>query len=250
MPSVPAKRVAILQSCYIPWKGYFDLINSVDEFILYDDVQYTVRDWRNRNRIKTPQGLQWLTIPVHVETRRQSIRDTRVADSDWRRRHWLAWQRNYARAPWFRSYAPVLEPLYLDSAEPSLSRINAAFIEALCGVLGIRTRLTWSADYRLVDGRSERLVDLCRQAGATEYLSGPAARAYLRPELFAEAGIAVRWMSYEGYPEYPQLHGAFDHYVSVLDLLFQTGPAAPRFMLSFGDAVSGAAGTPGEPPHV
>jgi hypothetical protein len=130
-----------------------------------------------------------------------------------------------------------------------LSRINAAFIGALCGLLGIRTRLSWSSDYRLAAGRSERLVDLCRQAGATEYLSGPAARSYLRPELFAQAGIALRWMSYEGYPEYPQLHGAFDHHVSVLDLLLSTGPDAPRFMLSFGGVAPGPAAAPGGSVH-
>lgn len=249
MSNRPAKRVAILQSSYIPWKGYFDIINSVDEFILYDDVQYTARDWRNRNRVKTAQGLLWLTIPVRQASRHQRLRETQVTDPRWRRRHWLTWQTNYARAPRFREYREWLEALYLGSDETRLSEINASFIRAICTVLGIRTRLSWSSDYRLTEGRTERLVDLCRQAGATVYLSGPAAQAYVRPELFAEAGIALCWMRYDGYPEYPQLHGPFEHRVSILDLLLNTGAEAPAYMLSFSRPATVGGAPPGSLRH-
>lgn len=233
MPEAP-KRVAILQSNYIPWKGYFDLINSVDEFILFDDMQYTRRDWRNRNKIVAPSGAQWLTIPVEAKGKYfQSIKDTRIADTSWSLRHWKTLSSFYGRAPFFGLCAKVLEPLYLSCTETHLSAINRRFLEAINEFLGIETTLTSSMDYELVDGKTERLVHLCRQAQATEYLSGPNARVYLDEDAFRAAGIAVRWMSYDGYPEYPQRREPFVHGVSILDLLFNTGADAPRYMLTF-----------------
>ena len=228
------KKLAIVQSNYIPWKGYFDLIHSVDEFILFDDVQFTRRDWRNRNLIKTPRGLEWLTIPVAAKGQyHQKICDTQISEPGWGATHWRTIEHNYARAPYFELYRPLLEPLYAEG-EPSLSAVNRRFIGAICGILGITTRISWSMDYRpLKEGRTERLVDLCKRAGATEYLSGPSARDYIEPALFEAAGIGLRFYDYAGYPEYPQRFGKFEHGVSVLDLLFNTGPQAPRYMKSF-----------------
>lgn len=228
------KKVAIVQSNYIPWKGYFDLINMVDEFILYDDMQYTRRDWRNRNYIKTPKGLEWLTIPVEVKGKYfQKIRDTRVSEPGWAESHWKTLLHNYAKARHFAQYRPLFEELYLRCDEEHLSRINLRFIEAVCRLLGIRTRITWSMDYELVEGKTERLVGLCKSAGAQHYVSGPSARDYMDESLFAREGIGVSYIDYSGYPEYTQLHGAFEHTVTVLDLLFNEGPDAPRFMKSF-----------------
>jgi WbqC-like protein family len=225
-------RVAIIQSSYIPWKGYFDLIRRVDEFILYDDAQYTKRDWRNRNRIKGPNGPLWLTIPIDVKGRYfQAIKDTRVADGRWRERHWRTLQACYARAPYYRDYRSMLEELYLGCTSESLSEINRRFICRFCELLAFDTRVSCSMDYRLVEGRTERLVALCQQAGAREYLSGPAARAYIDLELFADAGITVTFMDYSGYPEYEQLYPPFDHHVSIVDLLVHTGPRALAHML-------------------
>jgi hypothetical protein len=228
------KKLAIVQSNYIPWKGYFDLVNSVDEFILYDDMQFTRRDWRNRNLIKTPSGLQWLTIPVAVKGRYlQSICETEISDPNWGTRHWSTLSHNYSKAPFFDLYRPVFEPLYRQQ-EQSLSKVNFGFLRAICGILGITTRISWSMDYRpLKEGKTERLVDLCRRAGGTHYISGPAARDYIEPHLFDEAGIDLSFFDYAGYPEYPPRFGKFEHGLSVLDLLFNTGPQAPRFMKSF-----------------
>lgn len=223
------KRLAVLQSNYIPWKGYFDLMNSVDEFIVYDAVQMTNNDWRNRNVIKTCDGLKWLTIPVRHRFG-QRIDETEVATSSWARRHWLTLEQNYRSAPWFSEYASALKRLYEEVAdERLLSRINCRFLAWVRSVLGICTRLTQSSEYDLAGDRLERLVSLCRQAGATEYLSGPAARGYLDERMFADAGIAVHYMDYSRYPEYPQLHGPFEHKVSVLDLILNTGPRAPEY---------------------
>jgi hypothetical protein len=224
------RRVAILQSNYIPWKGYFDLIKSVDSFIIYDVAQFTKNDWRNRNRIKGPGGLVWLTIPV-VHRFGQSIEETVVSDPRWTERHWKSIVQSYARAAHFAELKGWAEELYLGSAaERRLSEINHRFLVAICRLLGIETRLSWASQYGLVAGRTERLVDLCRKAGATEYLSGPAARAYLDQELFDAAGIKVTYADYSGYPQYRQLFPPFEESVSILDLLFNEGTCAGRFM--------------------
>jgi hypothetical protein len=228
---MPHKRIAIVQSSYIPWKGYFDLVRACDEFILLDDVQFTRRDWRSRNRIKTKDGVAWLTVPVHSKGRYlQPINEVTVSERDWGVKHWHTLQASYARAPFFAHYAATLEALYLTPVSDRLSAINHSFLTAVCTLLGIGTRITWSTDYRARAGRNERLIDLCVQAGATEYLSGPSAGAYIEVGAFAEAGITVRFADYSAYPEYAQPHPPFEHAVSILDLLFSTGPDALRYM--------------------
>lgn len=234
LTTLPTKKVAIVQSNYIPWKGYFDLINSVDEFILFDDMQYTRRDWRNRNIIKTPAGPKWLTIPVAVKGNFfQKIRDTTISDERWARKHWESIVHNYSRAKHFGLYRELFEQLYLGCEERSLSRINHLFLSAICEILGIGTTITWSEDYISVDGKTERLVSLCKQAGGAVYLSGPAARDYLDESLFDREHIAVEYMEYSAYPEYTQLSPPFDHRVSVIDLIFNEGPEATKYMKSF-----------------
>jgi hypothetical protein len=231
-PARAHKKVAVVQSNYIPWKGYFDLMARVDEFVLYDDVQYTRRDWRNRNRLKTPQGVQWLTIPVQVKGRYlQRIDETFVSDPNWSERHWATLEGWYSKAPYFSSYKSLLEDMYKNTRERKLSAINRRFLQTLRDALGIDTPLSSSSDYPGEGRKTERLLSICRASGATHYLSGPAAREYLDEDAFATAGIAVEWMSYEGYPEYPQLHPPFEHAVSVLDLLLNVGERAPEYML-------------------
>lgn len=225
------KKVAIVQSNYIPWKGYFDMIAAVDEFILYDDMQYTRRDWRNRNQIKTHQGPQWLTVPVKVKGKyHQTIRETEIDGNDWAQSHWKSIQYNYRKAPHYEEVAALFEPLYLNRTYTMLSELNRTLLEAACAYLGITTRISNSWDYTLIEGKTERLADLCAQAGGTEYISGPAARDYIVEEVFTGRGITLSWFDYSGYPEYPQLWGEFVHGVSILDLLFNCGKDAPRYM--------------------
>jgi Ni/Co efflux regulator RcnB len=231
-----ARTVAVVQSNYIPWKGYFDLIRMADELVLYDDVQYTRRDWRNRNLIKTPRGVEWLSIPVNSKGNYLApIKDITVSDDGWRRRHWNALLANYGRAPCFKAYRERFEESYLGTGERRLSDVNRRFLGVVCDALGIRTRVSWSMDYhfdRFQADRSQRLIDLCHEAGATRYLSGPTARGYCDDDLFAREGIELVYLDYSGYPEYPQAHPPFDHHVSILDLLFNMGPDAPRYMLA------------------
>ncbi len=231
-PSLKTKTVAILQSNYIPWKGYFDILRRVDEFILFDSMQYTRRDWRNRNRIKTRDGLRWLTIPVNVKGKyHQTIRETTVSEPTWADEHWTTLRQAYARAPFFRESADRIEALYQRAGTlEHLSAINHLFLTEVAALLNITTPITWDTDYPAFEGKTERLRGLCQAAGATDYLSGPAARDYIEPQVIEQAGIRLHWMNYAGYPEYPQLDPPFEHGVSVLDLLFQTGPDAARYL--------------------
>lgn len=226
------KIALILQSNYIPWKGYFDLINMADEFIIYDTAQFTHGDWRNRNRIQTSQGPQWLTIPAQKKGRLdRSIRDTRILDNDWHVKHWKTLCQNYSKAPYFKDLKDGLEQLYKDRVRgiKHLSEVNFLFLTHIMGLLGIHTRVSWAEDYELAEGKTSRLVKLCQDVGATVYLSGPAAKDYLEEGLFTDVGIEVRWMDYSGYPEYPQLHGkGFEHGVTILDMLFNLGPEGTR----------------------
>ncbi|NRB39888.1 MAG: WbqC family protein [Pseudomonadales bacterium] len=224
-----SKKVAILQSNYIPWKGYFDLISAVDEFILYDDMQYTKNDWRNRNQVKTPNGVEWISIPVGKAISRR-IRDVELSNSVWQKKHWRTLEMSYRRSPYFNDVAEWLSPLYLSIAYTSLSQVNRLFLEAICSYLGINTVISNSWDYQLIEGKSERLADLCLQAGASEYISGPAARAYLDKQAFEAVGIELSWFEYSDYPEYPQLWGEFSHGVTILDLLFNCGKDANQYM--------------------
>jgi hypothetical protein len=225
------KCVAIVQSSYIPWKGYFDLIRAADEFILLDDVQFTKRDWRSRNRIKTKDGLCWLTIPVNTKGRyQQRIMDTTISDPGWSERHWQTIHGAYARAPFFDIYAPQVQQAYEQATSDRLSAVNRSLTEMLCQVLGIATPITWSSEYHRREGRNERLIDLCVACGATDYLSGPSARGYVDEAAFAEAGVTVHFVDYSGYRQYPQPHPPFEHAVSVLDLLFSTGPRAIDYL--------------------
>lgn len=228
------KKVVITQSNYIPWKGFFDSIQAVDEFILYDDVQYTKRDWRNRNKIKTPNGEMWLSVPVLVKGKyHQAIKDTKVSEKKWAKKHWQSLKMNYAKAPFFKDYQDEVEDLYLGCEEEYLSLINYRFLKGINRMLGIKTPLRFSWDFDLAEGKTERLVDLCKQVGATDYYSGPAAKAYMDESAFEQEGIKVHYWDYSGYPEYAQMHPPFTHSVTVLDLIFNTGKEAPMYMKNF-----------------
>ena len=225
------KSVAILQSNYIPWKGYFDLIAAVDEFIIYDDMQYTRRDWRNRNKIKTPQGLQWLTVPVLVKGKyNQLIKETEIDGSAWAENHWKTIVQNYRRSKYFDEIEEWLGPLYKTNSYTLLSSLNREFIQKICNYLSIDTKITSSSEYILVEGKTLRLVDICKQAGANEYVSGMSAKEYLEEEIFSELEISLKWFDYQNYPEYNQLWKGFEHGVSIVDLLFNCGKESVSYM--------------------
>ena len=173
------------------------MIASVDEFILYDDMQYTRRDWRNRNKIKTAQGLQWITVPVQVKGKYdQKIKETMTDGDLWAASHWKSLKHNYRQSPHFEEIALWLEPLYLSRTYTHISQLNRCFIEAICNYLGIKTSITNSWDYKLLNGKTERLAHLCLQAGGAEYISGLAAKDYVDEKVFSELGIKLTWFNY------------------------------------------------------
>ena len=227
---MPPKRVAILQSNYIPWKGYFDIIHDVDEFIFDDDLQYTPRNWRNRNRIKTANGPVWLTIPVG-DSERRLISEVELPNDGWGLEHWRRIEAWYRRAPHFGTYRELLRDTLLDPKWRLLSDLNQHLIRLISHqLLGITTRFVSSRDLAPGDTKKqERVLALMRNTGGGVYVSGPTAKSFLEPQRFEAAGMELEWKQYE-YPEYEQLYPPFRHDVTILDLLFHAGPDAPHYI--------------------
>jgi hypothetical protein len=225
------RRISIVQSCYVPWKGFFDLIGQCDEYVIFDSVQYVKRHWHNRNRIKTANGVEWLTIPVVSRGRFEQPIDEVTIEKPWADKHWRALELAYKRAPFFDQYAPAIKRCYEAADKKTLlTDVNAIFLKSICKTLGLKTKITRDTAYPVQGVKTERLLGIVRAAGADRYLSGPSARAYFDEAAFKAAGVTPEWMDYHGYPEYKQLHGGFEHAVSVLDLLFNTGPDALRYL--------------------
>ncbi len=228
-------NVVILQPSYIPWRGYFDQICRADLFVFFDDVQYDKRGWRNRNQIKTAQGKQWLTIPVHsrgAQTQNIPIHQIRIVwDEPWNQAHLRAIRQSYRKAPYFAQYLPLLETFYQRQDE-CLADFTVDFTIALARELGnTHTRFIRSSQIAGIQGqKTDRLLQILQAVGGTHYISGPSANDYIEEAKFQAAGITLEYMEYT-YPEYPQLYPPFDPHVSILDLLFMMGPEAPNYIL-------------------
>lgn len=225
-------NVVILQPSYIPWRGYFDQIRLADIFVFYDDVQYDKHGWRNRNQIKTHHGKQWLTIPVHARgvTQGTPIKDVRIDWSKpWAKSHLKALTISYLKAPYFKEYLPLLESLYQKRYE-CLADFTIETSIALARELGFTsTRFLRSSELSNLQGqKTDRVISVLKQVGATHYICGPSASSYMEPEKFAAAGITFEYMQYN-YPEYSQLYPPYDPFISILDLLFMTGRGAGSY---------------------
>lgn len=234
--------VAMIQSSYLPWKGYFDQINMADVFVFYDDVQYTKEDWRNRNRIKTPHGLQWMTVPCGENLNRLICEVEPDRSRPWQRKHLKTLRQYYGRARWYERYIPFFESIFEGTEWTNLSELNQTTTRRIATeILGITTSFRDSREFDLPAGeaRERRWVDVLRRLDASVLIAGPTARDYLRGDALErvrrEGGVEVRFMDYSGYPEYRQLYPPFRHEVSIVDLVFNEGPDAPRYMLSFGN---------------
>jgi hypothetical protein len=227
-----SKKVAILQSNYIPWKGYFDIISQVDEFVFHDDLQYTKGDWRNRNQIITSKGKEWLTIPCGTSEKRL-ICEVFLADHAWQKKHWQKIKDSYKKAHYFERYEDLFSEIYLARQWTNLSELNQYMIQLIAkDILGLDTVFDDSRKYNLQQAKSDRVLELVKKLGADIYLSGPAAKAYLDEEAFRQEGISVEWMAYSDYPVYPQFSSEFSHHVSVLDLIFHCGPDSKNYIFS------------------
>lgn len=226
-------KCVIVQPCYIPWRGYFHLVQKADVFVFYDDVQYDKRGWRNRNRIKTRDGSRWLTIPVlnkGTQTNQTLIKQIRVNwDQPWNDIHWRTLHHAYGKAPYFGLYRELLKGFY-ERRPQFLADFAVDLTIALAEALGItQTRYLRSSSLPTDGQKTDRLLSILKNVGATHYISGPSAKEYIEEHKFEEAGITLEYMVYD-YPEYPQLHPPFEPHVSILDLLFMTGPKAPCYI--------------------
>lgn len=224
------KRVAVLQSNYIPWKGYFDIIHDVDEFIFYDEVQYTKRDWRSRNSIVANGKNIWLTIPVGGNTNRKII-DVQMPDRKWQKKHWQTLKMAYGRLRGFKLYEDFFYNVYIEREWKYLFELNRYLIEHISyDILECGTRFRDSREFSTHGVKHEKLLSLVQATGAQVYVSGPAAKDYIVEADYDRAGIELVWKEYSGYPEYQQMSDKFTHNVSILDLLFNVGKDAPYYI--------------------
>lgn len=222
-------KVIITQSNYIPWKGYFSSMREATHLVLYDDMQYTKRDWRNRNKLITPAGPKWLSIPVHVKGRYyQKINETVICDRDWGTQHWNFIRSNYSKAPYFDEYSQHFEELFTSNGPELLSEVNEVFIRKILSLLGIEIQILRSSDFVLRGNKTEKLVNICNELDATTYFTGPAAKNYMDESLFYDSGIDIQYYDFSGYPEYAQRWDGFTHAVSILDMFFNLGPETIR----------------------
>ena len=196
------------------------------------DAQYTNGDWRNRNLIKTACGLKWISIPV-LHSLDLKINEVKVLNSHWRKKHWLTLKYNYSKSKYFNKYRDSFQDLYLNSDLEFISDINYSFIKLVNRILDITTKISFSSDYHLEGGKSEKPLNICKQVGADEFVLGPTAKSYLNQKLFKKEKIKLTWMNYSNYRTYSQLYYPFNHNVSIVDLIFNEGPNATQFLKSF-----------------
>lgn len=224
-------KVGVIQSSYIPWRGYFDFIASVDVFVFHDDIQYTKGDWRNRNKIKTPHGTEWITVPVSYKNVAQLICETPIdSASPWRKKHLRILEANYRQAAFFQIANEFISNNSVHERS-TISDLNIDLIRRISCYLEIDTPMILSSELSLQGSKTERLIDLLKKLNATTYLSGPSADAYLDKDLFRQNGIRLEYKSYD-YEPYPQLWGRFVGEVTVLDLIANCGPQAKDYIRS------------------
>ncbi len=230
MPAEGSRTITVLQPGYMPWLGFFDQMRRSDVFVYYDDVQYDTHGWRNRNRIKSPAGPRWLTVPVrHHGLDKPRIVDVRIDDrAPWARRHLGTLRQFYADAPHAERYLSELGPL-IERGWEKLVDLDLAVAGTMAEWLGIRTTVARSSELGISGERSGRLLKICQHFGARTYLSGAAAHAYLDVDLFARHGVEVVWQDYR-HPVYPQQHGDFVPYLSAIDLLLNAGDASAAIL--------------------
>ena len=223
---VMTSKAIITQSNYVPWKGYFTSMISATHLVLYDDMQYTKRDWRNRNKIITRSGPKWLSIPVDTKGKyHQKINETKIKDPDWNLKHWNNIKENYRKAPFFSDYGKVIEEIYLKELQgvEYLSSINRKILERFIQMLGLQIEIIDSRDFDLIGNKTEKLVNICKDLDATEYFTGPAAKSYMQEDLFTSQGIKVNYYNLDGFQEYNQMWDGFDHFVSIIDMFMNLG---------------------------
>lgn len=221
-----SNRVIITQSNYIPWKGYFTSMRKATHFVIYDDAQYTKRDWRNRNKIITQSGPSWLSIPIDVKGKfHQKINEAKINDDSWNIDHWNKIEHNYRNAPFFQQYSKHFKDLYLKELRGvvHLTEVNNIILKKCIGLLGIDIQVLDSREFDIRGGKTEKLINICNDLQAKEYFTGPAAKGYIEEDLFMKNNIKLSYYDLENFPVYQQKWDGFDHKVSILDMFFNLG---------------------------
>ena len=214
--------VSIHQPAYIPWLGYFHKISQSDIHVFYDDAEYSKNNLFNRNKIKTPQGEQWLTVPVRYHSK-EKINQIKISTNNWQKKHWQSIKMNYSGAPYFKEYEDFFEKFY-QKKYSMLSELAIEMNKAICELLGIKTKFLLSSELDVEGKSNERLVNICKKIGADTYLSGKGAvDSYLDKNMFTKNNIKVEIQDFH-YPTYKQLWGEFVPNLSILDILFNYGP--------------------------
>ena len=224
----PPRKIAILQPNYIPWKGVFDLISRVDVFVFYDDVQYTIKDWRNRNKIKTPNGELWLSVPViHKGKSQQLICDAEINNSTpWQKNHYKSLKLSYSKSKFFKEYEFILEALYLNQSWDSIAELDIFATKLIADSLGLNVEWQRSSTLNYKGSKTgDKVIQICRHFECDHFINGPSSRIFMDEKLFHEAEITLEYIDYN-YDAYQQPHPPFSHYVSALDVLFNCGPEA------------------------
>jgi hypothetical protein len=223
-------KVAIHQPHYLPYLGYLDKLDAADVFIVLDTVQYAKHDWQNRNRIRTKDGWQWLTVPV-IDRFPERIDQVEVnARTDWPRKHGQALRLHYGGCRFWDTLGPLLTDL-IQRPWRRLCDLNVAVLELLCEQLGIRTPRVMASSLPAREEPTDRLIDLVRAVGGTVYLAGRMGPAYMDIARFSRAGLAVEVQAYR-HPEYPQRYAPFLPDLSVVDLLLNCGPESLAILRS------------------
>ena len=227
-----ANKIIITQSNYIPWKGYFTTMKKATHIILYDDAQYTRRDWRNRNKIITQKGPTWLTIPIDVKGKfDQKVNEAKVKNNQWPIDHWNKIRENYKKAPCFKQYSKYFEDIYLKQLPKYeyLSDINRIMLKECINLLDIKIEVLDSRDFDIRGGKTGKLINICKDLEANEYFTGPAAKGYMEESLFDENNIKLTYYDLENFPEYKQMWKGFSHHVSILDMFFNLGDETNKY---------------------
>ena len=222
-------KAAIIQSNYLPWKGYFDIIHDVDVFVFLEDVQYTHRDWRNRNKVKTPGGVKWISVPI-LGGIDQLIYEAKIDYSqNWREKHKATIHHSYASAPYYESYKKEIFDIFFKKFD-TLSELNIFSIKKIAKILGIETKFINSKDLHTYGTKDDKLIEINQKIGATYYISGPAAKNYIENDKFSTAKIELLFKDYTGYPAYPQIWNNFESAVSIIDVIFNCGEESPYYI--------------------
>ncbi|MHA2343199.1 MAG: WbqC family protein [Candidatus Hodarchaeales archaeon] len=225
-------KVIITQSNYIPWKGYFTTMRQATHFVIYDSAQYTKRDWRNRNKIITPSGPSWLSIPINVKGKyHQKINEAKISNDKWNIDHWNKIKQNYKKAPFYKEYSKYFESLYLEDLNGLLylTDINTIILKKCIDLLGFNIEVIDSRHFNIMGDKTEKLINICSDLNAVEYFTGPAAKNYIDEDLFIKNNIKLSFYDLDNFPEYNQMWNGFDHYVSILDMFFNLGDDTVKY---------------------